>query len=230
MHAYQTPKTPQGQHFAGTSPQKTLLYLLLFILPYCKGSIKHQNIKTPKMGEKEHACTQEQNPFPPAPPNKIILPHSACIVPTYQTSKTHSACTLQAYPLKSPQQKLWEPLLETPSSLWRCPRWERKHGAAIFAHGTFVIWFYPHHITGLYTSQLVQERNVTPWVLFLFPWGLKEILCHLGVKLDTSHCFWSPSSLYKVKRWPPRQGKHHGGEKNARIYGGAPRHELVHVM
>ena len=55
---------PQRLHFASISPQ-------IFTLPYCKGSIKHQNIQTSKTGKEEHGRTQEntQNPPNPVPPH-----------------------------------------------------------------------------------------------------------------------------------------------------------------
>ena len=119
-------KNPTGPAFCRHIPQNPYSAFYSSLYPIARGVSNIKTSKHPKWERRSTHAHRSKIPFPPPLPTKlpsikIILPHSACIVPTYQTSKTHSACTLQAYPPKSPQQKLWEPLVETPSSLWRCP-------------------------------------------------------------------------------------------------------------
>ena len=78
---------PQRLHFASISPQ-------IFTLPYCKGSIKHQNIQASKTGKEEHGRTQEntQNPPNPVPPHAHMHAgeHAAHFALFFSTHSAHT--------------------------------------------------------------------------------------------------------------------------------------------
>ena len=186
MHAYQTPKTPQGPHFAGTSPKTPTLPSTLHstLLQGEYQTSKHQNTQNGREGARMHTGAKSLSPrpsqlnflrskssFPTAPAlcqhikhQKLTAPALCKHIPQNLHSKSSGNLSLKPHP-------------RFDAVLWRCEAQRNQSKArslALFAHGTFVIWIYPHHITGLYTSQLVQERNVTPWVVILVSLRVKR--------------------------------------------------------